>query len=203
LDNQRKKKRKSNADWAPDEGKTIAEIRAESGLKPLSKDELEWRNPLDDFSEEQRRSWWAGRLKKDDWLSRENNPHIDQAFIATEPTHHPEPSEPFCRVLKRDAPRKKYERRKGQKKTVIHWGQRKLLFSEIEFLTVYAPLHATVVYAGAAPGTHVAYLCDLFPTLKFVLVDPEDFTVKESPRVTIRQEFFTDTIAREYADRKV
>lgn len=89
----------------------------------------------------------------------------------------------------------------GKKKTVLHWGQRKLLFSEIEFLTLHVPPSgATVVYAGAAPGTHVSYLCALFPSVHFVLVDPEDFTVREGPQVTIRQELFTDSLAADYTE---
>ena len=57
-----------------------------------------------------------------------------------------------------------------------HWGQRKLLFSEIEFLTLYGHLAKTVVYAGAAPGTHINYLSkELFPEHKWVLVDPAPF----------------------------
>lgn len=40
-----------------------------------------------------------------------------------------------------------------QQRSVIHWGQRKLLLSEIEFLTLYGEDGMWVVYAGAAPGT--------------------------------------------------
>ena len=35
------------------------------------------------------------------------------------------------------APHAPYRRRKFEKKTALHWGQRKLLISEIEFLTEY------------------------------------------------------------------
>lgn len=106
----------------------------------------------------------------------------------------------FSRVLESDAPRLKYRRRRGELKTVIHWGQRKLLLSEIEFLTMYCVPGATVVYAGAAPGTHTPYLLELFPDLKFVLVDPAPFSSKltEGPRCSIRQELFTDELAREF-----
>jgi hypothetical protein len=65
---------------------------------------------------------------------------------------------------------------------VNHWGQRKLLLSEIEFLTDWAPLDrdSIVVYAGAAPGTHIAFLAEMFPRLSFVLVDPSEFKVHGS-----------------------
>jgi hypothetical protein len=47
-----------------------------------------------------------------------------------------------------NSPRTKYQRRQGEAKTVDHWGQRKLLLSEIEFLTMYGDAEYTVVYAG-------------------------------------------------------
>ncbi len=61
------------------------------------------------------------------------------------------------RILEEDAPRAPYRRRKDEVKSVIHWGQRKLLVAEIEFLTMYAGTRKSdtpqpVVYAGAAPG---------------------------------------------------
>lgn len=107
------------------------------------------------------------------------------------------------RVLSPESPAMAYRRRKGEMKTVVHWGQRKLLMSEIEFLTLYSRPGQTVVYAGAAPGSHTNYLSDLFPHLKFVLVDPNGFSAWPTDRVVIRQEFFTDDTAREYAGQGV
>jgi hypothetical protein len=48
--------------------------------------------------------------------------------------HNAVPATGFPRVLTDDAPRLAYRRRKGEAKKMLHWGQRKLLFSEIEFL---------------------------------------------------------------------
>lgn len=130
-----------------------------------------------------------------------SNPHIrqvvDQAICGYESRSDIE----FHRLLLPDAPRQEYRRRKGELKTVIHWGQRKLLLSEIEFLTKYGVSGSTVVYAGAAPGTHIHYLIELFPELQFVLVDPAPFSSKltKSPRCLLRQELFTDDLAQEYA----
>lgn len=61
-----------------------------------------------------------------------------------------------------------------QWKTTRHYGQRKLLMSEIEFLTLHARANDTIVYAGAAPGTHIPFLNRMFRALNltFVLVDP-------------------------------
>eukprot|EP00961_Rhodomonas_salina_P297283 3937093-Rhodomonas_salina.2 len=109
----------------------------------------------------------------------------------------------FSRLLEPDAPRMSYRRRKGEEKTVVHWGQRKLFLSELEFLTAHGVPWATVVYAGAAPGAHTRYLVELFPELKFVLVDPAPFSGRlvavEGPRCVLRREMFTDAVAEEFA----
>lgn len=108
---------------------------------------------------------------------------------------------PFQRTLTDDFPRQQYRRRQNEQKTVIHWGQRKLLMSEIEFLTMYGKPGHPVVYAGAAPGTHIKHLAQLFPELDFVLVDPAPFNLKETAQVTLRQELFTDAVAAEFTGR--
>lgn len=112
-------------------------------------------------------------------------------------------AEPPLRVLQPQAPGEPYRRRQGERKSVVHWGQRKLLLAEIEFLTLYSQPGQVVVYAGAAPGHHIGYLADLFPCLRFVLVDPHEFAVQPTPRVTVRQELFTDATALEFAGRNV
>lgn len=57
-----------------------------------------------------------------------------------------------------------------------HWGQRKLLLLEINFLTkVYKDEEILVIYAGAAPGTHLPMLVKLFPKVQFHLYDPKRF----------------------------
>lgn len=66
------------------------------------------------------------------------------------------------------------------KKRIRHWGQLKLLMSEIYFLlNVYKKENnwpsKYVVYAGGAPGTHMSYLSKLFPDLCFILIDPRNF----------------------------
>lgn len=104
----------------------------------------------------------------------------------------------FERVLHETAPEGAYRRRKDEEKTVIHWGQRKLLLSEIEFLSLYGDQAKVVVYAGAAPGTHIKALANMFPDHKFVLVDPANFTVKNSSNILCRQEMFTDAVAAEF-----
>jgi hypothetical protein len=90
--------------------------------------------------------------------------------------------------------------------TTEHWGQRKLLLTEIEFLTNYgSDDDYLVIYAGAAPGSHLTYLSSLFPQLGFVLIDDKEFTLKLTDKIKIRSEKFTHDIAQRYSDsnRKV
>ena len=110
------------------------------------------------------------------WRDQRLNPHAAQVYLNS-PGYQFWVSPEFRRVLRVDsAPEQRYNRRVDDIKTIVHWGQRKLLLSEIEFLTMVGPDEsiegATVVYAGAAPGTHVEYLSSLFPSVRFVLVDP-------------------------------
>jgi len=136
---------------------------------------------------------------KPTFASIESNPHIRQV-LQPNCGYQSLINIKFNRMLAPDAPRLKYRRRRGEEKTVIHWGQRKLFLSELEFLTMYGVPGALVVYAGAAPGTHTRYLIELFPELKFVLVDPAPFSSKltEGPRCVLRQQLFTDDVAREF-----
>jgi len=137
-----------------------------------------------------------------DWRLNNKNPHLAQAYIVGK-THLPESKEEFCRIMKPNSLSEKYRRRSGELKSVIHWGQRKLLMHEIEFLTKYSYPGCLVVYAGAAPGTHIRYLSYLFPDVNFVLIDPCDFNIRPSNRIQIRQEFFTHKMAESYSGQEV
>jgi hypothetical protein len=85
--------------------------------------------------------------------------------------------------------------------TECHWGQVKLLYSEIEFLTIvskYISLkECLIVYVGAAPGTHDPLLLDMFPDSNWFLIDPAKFNVKENDRLKILNGFFTDDTIKE------
>jgi hypothetical protein len=62
----------------------------------------------------------------------------------------------------------------------IHLGQRKLFLTQLWFLTTYLKTfdeHAIVVYAGAAPTNTCNLLCNLFPNVKFLLIDPNPFHI--------------------------
>ncbi len=84
--------------------------------------------------------------------------------------------------------------------TTEHWGQRKLLLTEIEFLTNYgSDDEYTVIYAGAAPGSHIPYLSSLFPKLDFFLIDDKEFSIKPAGKIQIRAEKFTNDLAKRYS----
>ena len=98
-----------------------------------------------------------------------------------------------------------YRRRTNQFKTCIHWGQRKLLLSCIQFMNQYNDLADLVVYAGAAPGSNVLLLAEMFPDHHFHLYDPRDFDsdLKKHPRIETFKEYFTDDTCKKYRKTKV
>jgi len=105
----------------------------------------------------------------------------------------------FSRYLKDDSPRELYKpRQENELRTTMHWGQRKLLMTEIEFLTQYSKINDLVLYVGAAPAIHTPILSQLFPTLKFILIDPMKFNIFETDNIQIRREFFTNEMANEF-----
>ena len=55
----------------------------------------------------------------------------------------------------------------------LHLGQRKLLLTEVNFLTNYSDLSKNINYIGAAPGHHIEFLSTLFSDHTFYLYDPE------------------------------
>lgn len=62
----------------------------------------------------------------------------------------------------------------------IHIGQRKLFMSELWALTQMLTSHTEVglvIYAGSAPSMKLWYLMQLFPNVKFLLVDPNEFAI--------------------------
>jgi hypothetical protein len=72
--------------------------------------------------------------------------------------------------------RLKYEPKTTLLKTSVHLGQRKLFLSELQFLTQFADAKY-VIYAGSAPTRKHGFLCKLFPHIKFILVDPNNYEI--------------------------
>lgn len=58
----------------------------------------------------------------------------------------------------------------------LHIGQRKLLLSEVQFLTNNRQKYC--IYVGAAPSHKTHFLAELFPDIKFILIDPNIFEIK-------------------------
>ena len=132
-----------------------------------------------------------------------SNPHVLQVDLNANSGYESKEDIPFARTLRDDSPRLKYRRRQNEVKTVLHWGQRKLLLSEIEFLTKYGQLSNIVVYAGAAPGTHLNILAELFKDKKFVCVDPAPFNIRPTSQFDLRRQLFEDKTAEEFKGKNV
>ncbi len=106
----------------------------------------------------------------------------------------------FFRTLQKNSPTLKYQ--ENIKTFNCHDGQRKLLYSEIEFYTLLSqkyPLHdILVVYAGSGEGLHMSIIFDLFPELDFILIDPnrslcDHPTMKNKEKVKMLIEYYTDS----------
>ena len=170
---------------------------------PKSRDKKRGRDDEEETMLHQPRGTKRSKKEVDDddtsWKSRRKNKHSKQVW-ADDAGCNPRYDIPFSRILQANDERFPYRRRKGEVKTVIHWGQRKLLMSEIEFLTLYGTTSRMVVYAGAAPGTHIAFLSNMFPELHFHCVDPAPFTVKETGKITIVQDLFSDEMAQKLGE---
>jgi 23S rRNA U2552 (ribose-2'-O)-methylase RlmE/FtsJ len=75
--------------------------------------------------------------------------------------------------------------------------------SEIEFLTKYSVKGLQVVYIGAAPGTHIHLLAQMFPELEFILYDPQPFRCLSRDNIQFVNERFTDEMARKCQNKRV
>ncbi len=112
----------------------------------------------------------------------------------------------YYEILPFDFPKKVYNSKYEFKYQNYHWGQLKLLLGEIDFLVQFSGESKIVVYAGAAPGTHIPFLARMFPDRLFILYDPEldaKFIIRPTPNIAIRREYFTDEIAKMYRGMRV
>lgn len=107
--------------------------------------------------------------------------------------------------LNENSPRCCYRRRADEEKSTVHWGQRKLLLSEIQFLTLFWDPRKvpkpSVVYAGAAPGIHIPMLSAMFPDCTFHCYDPAPFKIPPTPKIVLYQQYFTDADAERWSGR--
>lgn len=94
-----------------------------------------------------------------------------------------------------------YCNRRDEFKSVLHWGQRKLLLTEVELLNEYGSKLDVVIYVGSAPCIHLKCLRKLWPKVRWLLVDPAPFAVKEEEGfVKIMNEYCTDAKMGEMMD---
>ncbi len=116
----------------------------------------------------------------------------------------------FCKtdtILHENSPREKYRSRGTVNDfgTCIHFGQRKLMLSEVQFLHEYYDVNEIdgipiVIYVGAASGLHISLLSKWFPQFIFHLYDPQPFVIKETSKIKIFNTLFTDEIAQKYTN---
>ncbi len=82
----------------------------------------------------------------------------------------------------------------------------------ITLMVTRVPHLKHIVYAGAAPGQHVLFLAEAFPSLEFHLYDPAPFLLREkadldpeyaavADRIHINATPFTEALAIEWAER--
>lgn len=113
----------------------------------------------------------------------------------------------FSRQLSKDARELPYQLLDSKKAVSLHLGQRKLLLSEIEFLTTHGHKADLVVYAGAADGKHISILMRFFPDHTFHLYDSQAFHLnlikleQKNTNLTLFKRYFTNQDARNYKDR--
>uniref|UniRef100_A0A6C0ECM0 Uncharacterized protein n=1 Tax=viral metagenome TaxID=1070528 RepID=A0A6C0ECM0_9ZZZZ len=104
-----------------------------------------------------------------------------------------------------------YENTFPKPKTVVHWGQLKMLLITILFLIkVVDPdeKEVHIIYAGSARGDNILLLAEMFPNTIWYLVDPRPHNKKLYTKLNnkdqiheILKEYFTDDIAKRYSEK--
>jgi len=88
-------------------------------------------------------------------------------------------------------------------KSLTHIGKLKLFVADLQALNELISVDdaATVLYIGAAPGNQTHLLASLYPRVKFILFDKNEFNSKlyDKPNVEIHKELFTAAHCAHYA----
>ena len=107
-------------------------------------------------------------------------------------------------------PRRKYVKTDAKDSSNIHFGQLKLLLSEIEFLTdvcntqIGKPI--LVLYPGGGPGDHIPLLSQMFPMCYFILIDPlfetqpKQIKIVPDEKIYIRGEYFSNDFIKNFRE---
>lgn len=90
----------------------------------------------------------------------------------------------------------------------LHWGQRKLLMSEIDFLNRYYDDYDQskdkyLLYVGASPGHHINYLKKMFPDIHFILYDKVKTAVELDDHAEFHHKYFDQQEAEKYKDKNL
>ena len=142
-------------------------------------------------------------------VNSDANPHLSQ-YEGKSVDRHLSYDDSDRRIHKNDKTMEYSESK--QPRSAMHWGQRKLLISEIEFLTKYEKDATTLIYVGAGSkaqrgislgGIHIAYLSRMFPNINFHLYDPTDFGVAPTSHIHLYKQLFTDEDAVEWKDKNI
>ena len=120
----------------------------------------------------------------------------------------------FSRILNNKSRRKEYKK-EDESKIHIHYGQRKLLMTEIEFIiNEYHKLDTDpkkqkiFLYIGASAGKgsiHSYFLAKMFPEFEYHLFDKNDFfdDLYNLPNVKIFKRWFTEKDIKTYKNKNV
>lgn len=109
-------------------------------------------------------------------------------------------------LLRPGNPEKTYQERISSNYPFVKWGQRKLMITEVQFLTLFWDPEKVpdpiIVYAGAAHGKHISLLAQFFPEATFHLYDPRKFVIKaDNKQIFIYNQLFTDQDAIQWSGR--
>lgn len=111
--------------------------------------------------------------------------YIPQAMETEWKKSNPDEMKP-ARIVRDDIPKELAYKRNRQKKAsvamekVCHNGQRKLFLTEIQHLNKYIDdvnEELYIIYAGAAPSNKAWIYAKMFPGIKFIFIDPNEFLI--------------------------
>jgi len=112
------------------------------------------------------------------------------------------PFSPDMMFLRDTDKKKKYQ--DGAHMENPHYGQLKLLISELAFFLYFTPgdEDITVVYIGAVPGNHISLLAEMFPRITWHLYDGGSFyhKLEKNDRVTLHKRYFTTEDAEKWKE---
>ena len=102
-----------------------------------------------------------------------------------------------------------YELTAPKPRTVVHWGQLKMLLTTILFLINVidkTDKEVHIIYAGSAPGDNIHLIFELFPNTIWYLIDPRKHFEKiyEHKQVKeIIEDYFTNETALYFANKNI